>query len=176
MDEAFSNITNNLPHIIEYHILLWVFSFSVGYFTRFLIRGFKLDTKYRFFRFNNHWHYLLSGEITRFRHIDLLPLRFIDLRIVDILVNTDDGDAIYTGILQDYTLGNNGELETLYLSYVKRRPYSKEKKAANYDELDKASQILFQESDEKIPGNLFVVPYSKIINLNLWYVQLRHSK
>jgi hypothetical protein len=187
--KSFDNISSHLQQIVCYHLCLWIASYLLGHLLRAIIRWFKLDTRWRPFRFNNHWHYLLSGEITWFPNVKLRPLTFVEFIIIDLSVATDAETIIYTGILQEYTLNNNGDLDTVTLSHTLRRPISAvRKKEANksmampiepttllgpHPNLEEATED--HKDKYWIPGNLFVLPYCKVNNINIRYITAKHS-
>ncbi|NDK54778.1 hypothetical protein [Pontibacter fetidus] len=169
--ESFSNLSTFFVPIAIYHIVLWAVAYLLGLIGRVIIRFGSLDINLAYFRFNNKWHYIFSGEITRFPDVQRPPITRIDMRVVDMLVDTADGSIIYSGILQDYSLNNNAELDSLTLSHVFRRPLTEEVNGKN----DAGEEVLVQAQSQrkyKVPGALMVIPYSKVVNINLHYAAL----
>lgn len=98
------------------------------------------------------WHVLLSDM--------LLPNRDLSLH-ADVLTRT----ALYQGIVQDKVLGIDGTLRTLTLGDPKR--FQKvEYDTAKQSDAGTKSETYWRE----IPGNLFVILGSEIVNVNLRYV------
>lgn len=148
---------------LMYTLGLIVFSAITGRLLRAVIRKFKLDIRYRFFRLNNEWHYLFSGEILDFPDVPG-ESENIEIIQVDLLTNTAEGSVIYSGILQDYYLSKDNGLDRIYLSQVYRRKLK--------DDLAYAEQSDVQKLDERyyqMPGELFVIQYDKIVNMNVTY-------
>lgn len=134
-----------------------------GRLLRFIIRKFKLDIQYRFFRLNNEWHYLFTGEILDFPDV-IGESKNIEIIQIDLLANTGEGSVIYSGILQDYYLSKDNGLDRIYLSQVYRRKLK--------DDLAFADQTNEQRLDERyyeMPGELFVIQYDNIVNMNVTY-------
>jgi hypothetical protein len=159
----FTVVRNGLFPFLLYIASLIIISAGSGRFLRFLIRKFRLDIRYRFFRLNNEWHYLFSGEILDFPNVPG-ESENIDFIQVDLLANTSEGSVIYSGILQDYYLSKDNGLDRLYLSQVYRRKLK--------DDLEYAEQSPVQKLDERyyqMPGELFVIHYDKIMNMNVTY-------
>jgi hypothetical protein len=130
---------------------------------RAVIRKFKLDIRYKFFRLNNEWHYLFSGEILDFPDV-VGESENIEIIQIDLLATTGEESVIYSGILQDYYLSKDNGLDRIYLSQVYRRKLK--------DDLAHADQSNIQKLDERyyqMPGELFVIHYDKIVNMNVTY-------
>ena len=150
------------PFLIYTASLIGV-SAGAGKMVRSIIRNFKLDIRYRFFRLNNEWHYLFSGEILDFPDV-IGESENIEIIQVDLLASTGEGSVIYSGILQDYYLSKDNGLDRIYLSQVYRRKLK--------DDLAHADQSSTQQLDERyyqMPGELFVIQYDKILNMNVTY-------
>ncbi|MEM9326159.1 MAG: hypothetical protein AAGA85_10905 [Bacteroidota bacterium] len=163
--DAFANAETYFFQVLGFHITLYCFAGLAGYLTKKTVRYSKLDRKLKLFRYRNYWHYLITGELFDFRRtatkFSRNRVEDIELVFVDVLVHTEEGSVIYDGLLLDYELSHDGELESLHLTQVVRRYLredpGKKRKESNY---------------YKIPGHLFVVPFSKVINVNFTYYAL----
>lgn len=154
--DTFQMIKGDLLGLVFYNLSLWIFVGILGYLSRVFVRRLKLDRKYKFFRFQNNWHYVLRGEILDFPgnpgNADSMHLS-----VIDVLVNVDNKTMIYSGLLDDYHLTKeSGGLDYIYLTDTRKR---------YLDESNKKDW-------EKIDGRYFVVPFSKVINLNISYYSL----
>lgn len=161
---AFHNIYNNAGKIISYFIALSFLSALLGLFTKYVVRKLKLDRKFKLFRFQNEWHYIFSGEILDFPRVPG-DASDISIRYIDVLVKSDQGTIIYTGILADYVLSKDGGIDRIYLTNVKRR-YLKDDRLMNLDS---------DEYDERyyhLPGQFFIIPYTQIVNLHITYYKI----
>lgn len=68
----FSKLNYSLDSILKYNVLLIFIAGAVGYICRKLISSWlKLDHSLKFLRFNNEWHYLLTGKFVFFQEYDL---------------------------------------------------------------------------------------------------------
>ena len=79
------------------------------------------------------------------------------------LVETKEGSVLYCGLLDEFYLSEDGvDRICLYEVYCRR-----------FDQDIKDSERMpnksFDERYYKMPGDLFVIPYSQIRNLNLTY-------
>jgi hypothetical protein len=130
-----------------------------------IVRIFGLDIRWQILRFKNPWFYLFHGQQAKFRNFKFLHPKTSDpatrnskflFTNVDALVETSDGNKLYSGILIDYELQaeNNQELSKLILRNAER--YAKDTNG--------------KTNSKYIPGSLFIVDCSKLINLNLFYV------
>ena len=163
--DAFVNAEKHFFEVLGFHITLYGFAGLAGYLTKKTVRYYKLDRKLKLFRYRNYWHYLITGEIFDFRrtaaNFSTNRVEDIELVFVDVLVHTEEGSVIYDGLLVDYELSHDGELESIHLTQVVRRYLredpGKRRKESNYC---------------KIPGHLFVVPFSKVTNVNFTYYAL----
>ncbi|MFQ5708029.1 MAG: hypothetical protein ACE5HO_11295 [bacterium] len=152
---AFQVVGRDIWKITGYNLSLWLFAAALGHGFRMLVRSLRLDLKYDLLRFNNEWYYFMSGEIIA---------KDIDFVWIDALVQTSEGSIIYSGLLQDFYLSKDGGLERIYLTQVARRKLSNEA-------VDKPSESE-QEGTPRyydVPGDLFVIKYSQVVNLNLNY-------
>lgn len=135
-------------NILTFFSILLITSLLSGVFCYHLVRKLKLDRRFKSLRFSNHWHYYFTGEIKDFREFRHIRGVF-QCSNVDVLINTEDGkNILYSGLLTEHTLCSNGELEAIYLTYPKR--YNKEK-----------------EEWKLIPSDVLIIPYNKVINLNI---------
>ena len=156
---ALTSISENKWVIAIYYFAACVVALGAGNATREIVRWRNWDKSYRFFRFNNEWHYLLSGEILDFPKIPGKP-REISFVWIDALVQTGEGGSvIYSGILQDYQLSSDGGLESIYLRDVARRNLA--------DDPGDSEQSAYT-----IPGKFFVIRYCHTLNLNVTYYEV----
>lgn len=141
-------------------IFFQVFINSLSFYTGLKLRDFVLkksyDAKNKFFRYKNVWHYLLTGKYILFKrsaiklHTD--KVKDIDITYIDSVVCIGNDSYIYTGMLVDYELSKDGNLELIYLKDVFRKKIDE----TNYKEVN---------------GHTIVLKYENIINLNLTFVQ-----
>ena len=158
--QGFAMVQANLGVTILYELGLCTLGGVAGWGSRRLVRRFKWDRRTRWLRFDNEWHYLLTGEILETNDmpaiIRLEKAKRIDLVFVDALVKLDDGDILYSGILAGYELGSDGGLRTLYLHSAQRKQLSTPSEAST-------------ATYYPIEGDLLTLPYEQLANLNVSY-------
>lgn len=171
----FKVIDKSLMPFLSYTTVLIIASIVAGVMIRFLIRAFRMDLKWQFLRFRNEWYYLLRGEMSSesgnkniFR-----PSKPDFLIQIDTLVSSPDGNIIYSGTLEDYFLSKENGLDRIYLSNVYRRrlkdDLSSDQPNVGYLERHLDSRYY------SMPGDLLVLTYDKIINLNITYYQVEEN-
>ncbi|TWP27069.1 hypothetical protein ETU09_08085 [Apibacter muscae] len=161
INEIYENLSKNKipPYNIEVIKLLIQYLFTsiflailIGFTSHKIVRILKLDVRFPLFRFANHWHYYFRGEISitkPFKHIN----KKINQTYADILFRIKGEDTIlYSGIISQYTIDNKtNDLKFIYLTNAKKRKEEKEE---------------FKD----IPGDCFVIPFDKVININIQYL------
>lgn len=160
--------------IIVFQISLNISAFLVGLGFRNLIVGKSYDTKSKFFRYKNIWHYLLSGKFMMFKRsqIELLKNKIedVDITYVDALLVVGEEAFIYTGILVDYELSNEGGLDLLYLRDAQRKKVNATSETKTIDSIGEDTEY------HNISGHIIILKYQNIINLNLSFIQVEVSK
>lgn len=162
----FGIIRKSLLPFTVYMLVLILIALLLGFLVRKLIKSFRLDLRYPFLRLNNEWYYLFSGEI-----LDFLDApeesRNIEMIQVDALIHTSEGAVVYSGTLVNYYLSKDNGLDRLYLSKVYRRRF--------VDDLGHGTPSVgyieryLDHRYYSMPGDLFVITYNQIINLNITY-------
>lgn len=154
-----------------YPVLLYFGSLTVAaylgaYAFRRVVKAYRLDRLgSRFdwvFRFTKApWYYLLSGADFDVDHVP-------DFIAVSAIVNIGGQPILFTGILGDFFLDKDGNLDRVVLKEVMRRPLSKDK-----DGEAEGPQL---ERFYPIEGDYFVLRYSEAITLNIEYIKLEISE
>lgn len=136
----FEAIESGITPFLIYSVIILSLSYLPGSLARWTVIRFNLDLKYNILKVNNEWYYLFSSKLTN-EEVDFIQL--------DILVNSDKGTMLYSGILDDYFLNKEGGIDRLYLIKVHRdRKY-------------------------EMPGDYFIIFGKEILNINLTYFRLR---
>lgn len=159
ISKAIDTLFLNFYPGLSYFLFTGLTGTFAGFFAKYWVRTYKLDRKYKLFRFQNEWHYLFSGEILDFPDIQG-SARIAELTFIDALVSTSEGSVIYSGILSSYVLSSSTGIDRLYLSDTRRRYLKNDNK---------------QEIDERyyeLPGDFFVIFASEIINLHISYYSI----
>jgi hypothetical protein len=163
---SFSVLQTSLQNIAYYNGGLILLGVLLGHSARFVVRKTKRDRKSRFFRFDNEWHYILSGEIQEFPNNsgrDKIDARKFGNKYLNVLVKVDDHFIIYSGILIEYFLSNDGGLDLLCLKGVKRKTMKKGEEAVITIE-------------DKMNVDILILPYSQILNLTITYYILESTE
>jgi ABC-type multidrug transport system fused ATPase/permease subunit len=156
MQPDLSVLNKSFFNIFGYFILLFIISFLFFFIIRNIIRYFKIDRKIDYFRYDNFWYYLLTGEVLHIEeyskennNVDLNNV----VRYIDVLTKTDNGDTLYSGSLVEYQLADNDSLEFIVLTNPTKQ---------NTNSTNKIS----------IPSKYFIIPYKEILNFNIVYKQI----
>jgi hypothetical protein len=154
----------NRSEIFTFCSLLYVISFLFGVLSGRLVRILRLDTRYKLLRFKNHWFYLLNNRASQMKKFKSFrkPNRKYAFTMADVLVDTNDGNKLYSGVVRDYQLksNTNTELSLIVLSDVYR-----------YNKLDNN-----KTEAKSIPGELLIVNCDNLLNINLTYSYNKNEK
>lgn len=169
--QAFKAVYEKALTIISYFIGVSIIGMIAGLLAKLIVRNFKLDRKFKLFRFQNEWHYIFSGEILDFPKVPG-KAEDVDFSYIDVLVKTNEGTVIYSGLLADYILTKDGGIDRIYLTEVKRRSL---KDDLIYNPDDDANNTATAPPDNRyyyLPGQFFIIPYNQIINLHITYYKV----
>ncbi|WP_299672025.1 hypothetical protein [uncultured Polaribacter sp.] len=195
--EVTKNFIDN--HIIKFFIYSFVvstFSALTGFISSRLIRFQNWDKKFKLFRFKNQWYYIFSGEVLnmkKFEEAHKVSLKGnkgkdqnILMTYADILVSVSDQNdqkELYTGYVVDYDLKSDDitQLDKVYLIDTHR--YKRKEKILNNQGIEIKDEQSTQEEKPiksrnrlKVPGDIFILKASKIINMNLTYIPSKNKK
>lgn len=185
-----------LGKFISYSLIIFISSAVIGNLSSRILRAFKLDHKYKIFRFKNQWYYIFSGEVLSFQkfekakglHFNSLPgNQKILTTYADILIANPQGNReLYTGFVVDYDLNQEdiSQLDKIYLldAYRYKKPnrsgYNDSGIFQNTSSTNDSYE--FSKIDDEdtyssrkrinIPGDLLVVSGKNILNINLTYI------
>lgn len=160
VEKSFQNLDHFKYHIFLYNIVVYSFSFFIGYFLRKIVRYFKFDIKWRYLRFSNKWHYIFSGECLDFPDVPDEFQKITD-KIINILCSVNGKNILYTGEFFNYYIDKNGNLEAVHLRNPIRRYLQKDK-----------SEKEEENNYYVIPSRYLVIPNSDLININFRYFSL----
>lgn len=145
---VFANFERWLVPIAFYNFMLLALAAAIAWLMRqIVIRG-RLDLRFRPLRFSNEWYYFLTG-----RECDRQP-NDIALVMVDALAVVGNETFIYSGRLDSYKLGRDGNLDYICLTNTRRwtSPHAL--------------------APVSIHGEALVLLYDTIANLNISFVKL----
>jgi hypothetical protein len=138
---------------------MYFFSAMIGFFLSKFVVFFGWDTRWKFFRFGNNWHYLFSGKILKFKKYTSSNVDHnlkVKYTYLDVLVSgKGDETTLYSGLFADYDINRQdiSKLEKIHLL-----------KATRYKKDGNATLI------RNIPGNLFTIMGDRILNINCTYI------
>lgn len=162
-------------HLFAYfNMLIYMAAGIFGLLLHFIIQKFDLDKRMKIFRFKNYWYYVFSGEILKFKkfirasaNVKLATLgknRTAIITYADALCDVNGQSKLYRGYVVDYELDSDNmhHLDKIYLL-----------DAVRYETNAHSRRGLIEETVNQkidIQGDLFVIDYKNVINLNLTYV------
>jgi hypothetical protein len=161
--EATDAVARQFNWISAYFGTLILVSFTLPRLIRNVISRYRLDRADApmsgIFRFHQApWYYLLTGA-------DFSPDDAPDLILVSAIVEVGKEAVLYVGVLDEFYVDAEGQLDRLVLQSVARRPISADKAGAADGG---APETRFYAVD----GDSFVLRYSESITLNIQYVRL----
>jgi hypothetical protein len=138
-------------------------SYLVPKIVRSVISHFRLDRAdapfSALFRFHQApWYYLLTGA-------DFKAEDAPDIIVVSAIVEVGKEAVLYVGILDEFYVDTEGQLDRMVLQSVARRPISADKHTVSPDS-DPGSRFY------DVDGDSFVLRYGEAITLNIQYVRL----
>ncbi len=159
-----------------YILIVSFFTSSFGYMLKIIatnrkLRTFSLLQKLRnnarpnglFSYYNNWWYLFRANEYDSNLNFDG-KYQFV---IIDVLVDVKDSSVLYSGVLKDFTIYNQ-QLDCIYLLNAEKRLFTSHDNN-NYVTLKEGQvQEIFPEDN----NGIFCIPYSKIINLHIRFVDL----
>lgn len=158
---SIQNIEKFKFEILLFQAVINISAFFSGFYLRNLILNHSYDALNKFFRYKNIWHYLLSAKFMLFERsqIELTEnnINDVDITYLDALVVLGDYSFIYTGILVDYELSDDGSLDLLYIKNAQRKLVDHHKSESKYSDIN---------------GHIIILKYQNIVNLNLSFIQI----
>lgn len=157
---------NSILPFMAYNAVLFVTALGLGKVARAVIARTKADIKYNSLRFNNDWYYLLTGKIVDFPGWPGKSTQ-IEYVFADVLVETKECSYLYCGVLEEFYF-NKDVLDRLVLTQVFRRKVEKDPMKDT-----KSGPKAFDDRYYQMPGDVFILPFNQVRNINLTYYQLR---
>lgn len=161
--DATDAVARQFNWIAAYFGSLISVSFALPKIIRYVISRYRLDRADAplsgVFRFHQApWYYLLTGA-------DFAPDEAPDFIVVSAIVEVGKEAVLYVGVLDEFYVDTEGQLDRLVLQGVARRPIGSDKTGA----IDASTpETRFYAVD----GDSFVLRYSESITLNIQYVRL----
>jgi hypothetical protein len=116
-------ITRHPVAIAAYFVSLYATAAIAGRGGRALVRGFRIDHRFKLLRFDNFWHYALNGEIPLFfenrsKYAEVLGMSEQVLAIVSCVVNHGARSFVYFGFPLEAYFDQFGKLEKIVVEGV----------------------------------------------------------
>jgi hypothetical protein len=161
--DATDAVGRQFDWIAAYFATLLIVSFALPKLIRHVISRYRLDRADAplspVFRFHQApWYYLLTGA-------DFKPEEAPDFIVVSAIVEVGKEAVLYVGVLDEFYVDAEGQLDRVVLQGVARRPIGADKTGAAEAG---AAETRFYAVD----GDSFVLRYSEAITLNIQYVRL----
>jgi hypothetical protein len=150
--------------IAGYFGSLFVAAFLVPTLLRATISRYRLDRSSApwgaVFRFHDApWYYLLTGA-------DFTEEEAPDFIVISAIVEIAKEAVLYVGVLSEFFVDAEGQLDRLVLQGVSRRPIAADKNGIDADEGSDSGRFY------DVDGDSFVLRYSETVTLNVQYVKL----
>lgn len=172
---SFENIEENAVNILLYNLSLFTIACISGYYCKQIVRFKKWDRTYKFFRFQNSWHYILKGEFFDFPRADITldedTVEGIEFVFVNAIIEIKESTLLYDGILVDYELSGDGGLKNLSITEATRRKIGDDSTITDTGTKNDNSHTYYP-----IEGHILVLKYSEIKNLNFTYYTLDYNE
>lgn len=162
--QASEAVGSQFNWIATYFVTLIVASFAIPQIIRLIISRCRLDRADAFlspiFRFHQApWYYLLTGA-------DFKSGEEPDLIFVSAIVEVGKEAVLYVGVLDEFYVDAEGQLDRLVLQNVARRPIEADKSRPADD------TPIVENRFYDVDGDSFVLRYSEAITLNIQYARL----
>ncbi len=156
--DILENLYKNVHWIIGYFFLVILLAGGLGKLMNNFVWKYEMDLKFpSLFKFGNQWLYHLTGrgsqKTREKKNKEIIP-------IVDVMADLGEKTRLYRGILFDFNTDNSGSLREIFLKVAVRGKFE--------DDKETEKKIFYWE---EIPGDVFILPYKSIINLNITYYQ-----
>lgn len=166
---TFENIEKNTFNILIYNVSMFALSGVFGYLIRQLVRLQKWDRRFKFFRFQNEWHYIISGEFFDFPRADIQlekdKVNRIEFVFLSAIVENSGQSYLYDGAVVDYELSKTGGLATVSIANAQRR------KLSDDSSIDQKGEKTDDNTNKYYPvsGHILILKYDDMKNLNFSY-------
>jgi hypothetical protein len=122
LSPALDSLSRHPYLILSYFVTICLAASVFGVVLKWLVRGLGLDLYVSFLRFDDDWFYQLTGERERFGVRPWHDLPRIPNGVVLTAIVAHEKDIYqYTGAIEDYFYGRDGELERVVLVAARRR-------------------------------------------------------
>ncbi len=168
--DTFSVVEDGFIYFVIYMLVLSLLAGFAGKFARKLAVWRGWDERYKFLRIYNDWDKYFSGHV-----LPPAERKKIDFIQVDVVVQSAEGDVLYTGVLKNYSLNKDQGIDRLFLSNVYRRKFAEDLASTKKEQpVTPPGYPTYRVKDfdsryYALPGAYFVIPFGEIRNLNIIY-------
>ncbi|WP_254561798.1 hypothetical protein [Dyadobacter diqingensis] len=158
--------SEQIKYILVYIFFNLALSILLGTIAHKIVRILRLDIIFHVLRFNNQWNYYFRGDILYSWDFKPSKKGKVLTTYVDIVMDVEhQGEKkIVSGILAEYTISaKTGELDLIYLTEAKRFSHTLQPDENDPDLPPKKKGMT------DVPGDCMIIPYSKVIDMNLHY-------
>lgn len=161
----YEQLAHSAPLIAQYFFSAYLFSWFSGRIFQSAVMKFSPYKDSRF-SFDTPWYYELKGFLSKEQDAQLLEL--------SCLCESQEGSYLYYGILEDFYLDNDGQLDRVVLSSAYRRKLSDDDKNTN------GEKAITPKAEDKryyrVRGDRLMLKYSNMANLNIEYTYFYSSE
>lgn len=169
---------DGLKLFVQVFSSLYLYSASLGYLSFFIVTRFKLDRRFSFFRFNNHWEYFANVNSNNFKKLKLFKSY---ATYIDILISNKEGKDLYRGRLHEIIYDKDNKIEHIALKDALKFNQIKIDDGTTVEDVEGGIEVNGQFISEYnihikrpnkivykkfIDGHIFVIPNNNIDNLN----------
>jgi hypothetical protein len=147
-------MSRSIPAIILYFASSFLLAYVLGKLSQKLVFRFN-PYKSSKLAFDTPWYYELTGKLSETQDAELIKL--------SCLVESKNTAFLYYGVLEDFYLDSDGQLNRVVLSGAMRRPI-----ASDASETTTSSTTRFYE----IKGDRLILKYEDIKNINIEYLYI----
>lgn len=170
-DPEFSNeqYTKFFKQFGLYNLIIFFLTWVSAKLFKRLIEVRDVNLNFNAFKNSHYWYQIFSAK-----YLDVNKVagerNSTDLIFVDILT---DGDILYSGFVIDFNYSpQKDELENIVIKSTYKRSFNKEDKENRIEvSAIESSRRHTTGSPHNIPGDAFVIPFSKILNVNVHYIR-----
>ncbi|RCJ10461.1 hypothetical protein DDK22_00410 [Cupriavidus necator] len=158
--------------VLSYFCATYLLAFVLAVVRREAVRRLELDSPNsrffpEYFRQQAPWYYLFSG-------IDVGGGTRPDAVVVSVLVSLKDATYLYTGLLEDYEVKDDGELDRIILSETMRRKILEDRaqpdEDSNQHDQSDSNGASQKERFYPIDGDRFILRASEWTTLNVKFL------
>lgn len=155
-------LNDYLPGFAGYILAITLVNFLFGWLLRICVLKFEWYKSVQLLTIYNKWYPLLKPKPDEKGEISVW---------VDVLVETKSEAILYRGFIADFWLDKDGNICEIHLEMVRRRIFNNDENQANKPIAGEPENAQ-DDVDERyyyVPGELFIIKYSDVKNMNITY-------